>query len=240
MEDCFFTHCYNGSIGMSGERRMDIIRRCNFYRAGCAISCSAPGISHIIDNNLMVDCSLAEDKNIMLSVIPGYIPDGGNGATCFKGSNLGMIFAHNIVSDGSPAAPGWYADCSGAQGCRIIGNAFWNGSWIFNEAFVNDTFIQGNVFYRADIVSRYCTRLNVLENLFYESHVAWSQHDRSESAQWIHAAVQKRLHWFGASWHWLSCRSKRRRQKLVSRGIPAVNGGLQPRLGATGRGADQQ
>ena len=63
------------------------------------------------------------------------------------------------------------------EGCRIIGNAFWNGSWIYNEAFVNDTFIQGNVFYRADIVSRYCTRLNVVENLFYESGVTWSQHD---------------------------------------------------------------
>ena len=123
VEDCFFTHCYNGSISMSGERRMDIIRRCNFYRAGCAISGSAPGISHIIDNNLMVDCSRAEDEDIMLSIIPGYIPDGGNGATCFKGSNLGMIFSHNIVSDGSAAArvgmPTATARAAGLLGMRF-------------------------------------------------------------------------------------------------------------------------
>jgi hypothetical protein len=93
-----------------------------------------------------------------------------------------MIFADNIISDEYGPSPGWYADCSGTQGCRIIGNAFWNGAWIYNEYNVNDTFIQGNVFYRSDIVSRACTRLHVVENLFYESGrgsqgVQWSQHD---------------------------------------------------------------
>lgn len=174
VEDCFFTHCYRH--GMFLHARMDTIRRCNFYRCGAAVVSSGAGTAHILEENLIVECSLPAEEDILIVDIPTAVPEG-YGPTVFKGNNLCMTFAHNIVSN-NPGA-GWYADCANVQSCRIIGNAFWDnpGGGIYNEALVNDTMTQGNCFYRNGISSSVATRWNVIENLFYQSGVGWYNMD---------------------------------------------------------------
>ena len=98
--------------------------------------------------------------------------------TNFKGANLGMVFAYNILAD-CVGGPGWYADMQ-ARSCRIIGNAFWNSGGIYNEASVNDSLIIGNYFYQDGLASCSCVRLNVVDNFFYEGGVTW--HCRDEWA----------------------------------------------------------
>ena len=91
---------------------------------------------------------------------------------------MGQTFLHNIVSDNFDGA-GWYADCPGGQSSRIMGNAFWDnpGGGIYNEAVVDDTVTQANVFYRNGIGSSVCTRWNVIDNLFFEGGVIWNNLD---------------------------------------------------------------
>jgi len=171
VEDCFFTHCYRGGIFLHG--RMDTIRRCNFHRCGSGIHASGPGTAHILEDNLIVECGLAPEDDILIVDIPTAVPEG-YGPTCFKGNNLCMVFSSNIVSDNLGGA-GWYADCANVQSCRLIGNAFWDnpGGGIYNEALVNDTITQGNCFYRNGVSSSVATRWNIIENLFYGGSVGW-------------------------------------------------------------------
>ena len=173
VEDCFFTHCYTRAIFM--HARMNIIRRCNFYRCGGAIVGCGPGDGHIMEDNLIVECSLLPEDDIFCAIIPGYGAEGG-GPFVFKGSMQGLLFIHNILSDN---LGGWWADCSGSQSSRIIGNAFWDnaGGGIYNEAYVNDTITQGNVFYRNGIGSSVATRWNIVENLFVEGGIFWNNLD---------------------------------------------------------------
>ena len=174
VEDCFFTHCYRGGIFIHG--RMETVRRCNFYRCGNGMHGSGPGVAHILEDNLIVECSLRAEDDILPLDIPGCSPEG-YGPTCFKGNNLSMLFLHNIMAENEGS--GWYADCPNVQGCRVIGNAFWDnpGGGIYNEALVFDTMTQGNVFYRNGISSSVATRWNVIDNLFFESRVAWNNLD---------------------------------------------------------------
>jgi hypothetical protein len=175
VEDCFFTHCYREGIFLHG--RMDTIRRCNFYRCGSAVVSSGAGTAHILEDNLLVECGLAPEDDFLIVDIPGCVPEG-YGPTVFKGNNLSMMFYDNTVSDTFNGA-GWYADCANVEGCRIVGNAFWDnpGGGIYNEALANDTMTQGNLFYRNGATSSVATRWNIIENLFYESGVAWCNLD---------------------------------------------------------------
>jgi hypothetical protein len=175
IEDCYFTHCYRGGVFLYG--RTNIVRRCNFFRCGNAMH-GGGGVGFIIEDNLIVDCSLdAKDDILPLdvanSMIEGYPP------TCFKGDMLSMLFIHNIMSD-NPSY-GWYADCPNAQSARLIGNAFWDntGPGILNEAFVNDSVAQGNVLYRNDAASSVATRWNLIDNLFFEGGIAWNNLDNN-------------------------------------------------------------
>jgi hypothetical protein len=174
VEECFFTHCYRGGMFLHG--RTDIVRRCNFYRCGNGIHGSGPGVGHILEDNLIVECSLKAEDDILPLDIPGCVPEG-YGPTCFKGNMLSMLFMHNILSD-NPWA-GWYADCPGVQSSRVIGNAFWDnpGGGIYNEAMVNDSMTQGNVFYRNGIGSSVATRWNLVDNLFFEGGIFWNNLD---------------------------------------------------------------
>jgi len=174
VEDCFFTHCYRGGMFIHG--RTDIVRRCNFYRCGNGMHASGAGVGHILEDNLIVECSLRAEDDILPLDIPGCQPEG-YGPTCFKGNMLAMTFIHNIVSD-NPGA-GWYADCPGVQSSRVIGNAFWDnrGGGIYNEAMVNDSLTQGNVFYRNGIGSSVATRWNLVDNLFHEGGIFWNNLD---------------------------------------------------------------
>jgi hypothetical protein len=97
----------------------------------------------------------------------------GRGPTWFKGANLGLVFAYNIVAD-CVGGTGWYADIN-ARSCRIIGNAFWNnsGGGIYNEESVNDTLVIGNYFYHDALSSACCARLNIADNFFNECGVGW-------------------------------------------------------------------
>ena len=147
VEDCFFTHCYRGGMFIHG--RTQTVRRCNFYRCGNAMHSSGQGVAHIIEDNLIVECGLAAEDDILPVDIPNCSPEGYP-PTCFKGCMYGHIFSHNIMSD-NPMG-GWYADCPGVQSSRMIGNAFWdNGCGMYNEAMVNDSVTQANVFYRNGI-----------------------------------------------------------------------------------------
>ena len=174
VEDCFFTHCYRGGMFIHG--RTNIVRRCNFYRCGNGMHASGAGVGHILEDNLIVECSLAAEDDILPLDIPGCVPEG-YGPTCFKGNMLAMLFMHNIVADNP--GPGWYADCPGVQSSRVIGNAFWDnrGGGIYNEAMVNDSMTQGNVFYRNGIGSSVATRWNLVENLFFEGGIFWNNLD---------------------------------------------------------------
>ena len=51
------------------------------------------------------------------------------------------------------------------------------GQGIFNEAFVNDSVAQGNLFYRNSAVSSASTRWNLIDNLFFEGSVCWNNLD---------------------------------------------------------------
>ena len=173
VEDCFFTRCYTRAIFLSA--RTSVIRRCNFYRCGVAIAGCGPGDGHIIEDNLIVECFLVPEDDILCAIIPGYVSEGG-GPTVFKGPMKGLLFIHNILSENPQSA--WYADCAGSQGSRIIGNAFWdNYAGIYNEFMVHDTLTQGNVFYRSGIGSSVATRWSVVENLFFEGGVQWNNLD---------------------------------------------------------------
>lgn len=174
VEDCFFTHCYRGGIFVHG--RTETVRRCNFYRCGNAMHASGAGVGHILEDNLIVECSLAAEDDILPLDIPGCVPEGYP-PTCFKGSMLCQTFMHNIISDCD--GPGWYADCPGVQSSRVIGNAFWDnaGGGIYNEAMVNDSVTQANVFYRNGIGSSVATRWNLIENLFVEGGIFWNNLD---------------------------------------------------------------
>lgn len=203
VEDCFFTHCYRGGMFLHG--RTDVVRRCSFYRCGNGIHGSGPGVGHILEDNLIVECSLKAEDDILPLDIPGCVPEG-YGPTCFKGNMLSMLFAHNIVSENP--GPGWYADCPGVQSSRVIGNAFWDnpGGGIYNEAMVNDSVTQGNVFYRNGIGSSVATRWNVIDNLFFEGNVFWNNLDivllladrrrrlqRGPDTRWLRALRLSRL-----------------------------------------------
>jgi hypothetical protein len=174
VEDCYFTHCYRG--GMFFHGRTNIVRRCNFYRCGNAMHGSGSGVAHIVEDNLIVDCSLKAEDDILPLDIPGCMPEG-YGPTCFKGNMLSMLFIHNTMSE-NPGG-GWYADCPGVQSSRVIGNAFWDnpGGGIYNEAMVNDSVTQGNVFYRNGVGSSVATRWNLIENLFFEGGIFWNNLD---------------------------------------------------------------
>jgi hypothetical protein len=174
VEDCFFTHCYRGGIFFHG--RTNIVRRCNFYRCGSAMHGSGSGVGHIVEDNLIADCSLAAEDDILPLDIPGCVPEGYP-PTCFKGNMLSLLFIHNIMSE-NPGG-GWYADCPGVQSSRVIGNAFWDnlGGGIYNEAMVNDSVTQGNVFYRNGIGSSVATRWNIVDNLFFEGGIFWNNLD---------------------------------------------------------------
>jgi hypothetical protein len=173
IEDCFFTHCYRGGMFIHG--RMETVRRCNFLHCGNAMHASGAGVAHIIEDNLVVDCGLAAEDDILPLDIPGCVPEGYP-PTCFKGNCLSMLFMHNIMSE-NPG--GWYADCPGVQSSRVIGNAFWDnpGGGIYNEAMVNDSMTQGNVFYRNGIGSSVATRWNLVDNLFVEGGIFWNNLD---------------------------------------------------------------
>jgi hypothetical protein len=173
VEDCFFMHCYCRALFMSAKAI--VIRRCNFYRCGSGISGCGPGNGHIMEDNMIVECGMAPEDDLFASIVPVYGSEGG-GPIVFKGAMQGQLFIHNILSD-NPGG-GWYADCPGSQSSRIIGNAFWdNGNGIYNEADVNDTVTQGNVFYRNGIGSSVATRWNIIENLFFEGGVCWNNLD---------------------------------------------------------------
>ncbi len=174
VEDCYFTHCYRGGIFFHG--RTDTVRRCSFYRCGNAMHGSGSGVGHIVEDNLIVDCSLRAEDDILPLDIPGCMPEGYP-ATCFKGNMLSQLFIHNVLSEN--AGGGWYADCPGVQSGRVIGNAFWDnpGGGIYNEAMVNDSLTQGNVFYRNGIGSSVATRWNLIDNLFFESGIFWNNLD---------------------------------------------------------------
>ena len=145
VEDCFFTRCYRGGIALHG--RTGTVRRCCFYRCGGAVGGSGPGIAHLLEDNIIVECGLRAENDILVVDIPSAAVEGG-GAHGFKGTMMGQNFLYNIVSDNDGA--GWYADCSDSQSSRIVGNAFWDnlGGGIYNEACVADTIAQGNLFYR--------------------------------------------------------------------------------------------
>jgi hypothetical protein len=174
VEDCFLTHCYRASMCCHG--RTNIIRRCNFYRCGGAVEASGSGVGHILEDNLIVECGLAAEDDVIAMDHP-CSPEG-YGPTCFKGDMLCQTFIHNIVSDTFGGA-GWYSDCAGVQSSRVIGNAFWDnpGGGIYNEAMVNDSVAQANVFYRNGIGSSCSTRWNVIDNLFFEGGVFWNLMD---------------------------------------------------------------
>jgi hypothetical protein len=173
IEDCYFTHCYRGGMFTGG--RTNIIRRCNFFRCGNAMH-GVGGVGFIIEDNLIVDCSLAVEDDIVPLDIPESMVEGYS-ATCFKGDMLSMLFMYNIMSENH--GDGWYADCANAQSARVIGNAFWDngGQGIFNVAFVNDSVAQGNLFYRNSAVSSASTRWNLIDNLFFEGSVCWNNLD---------------------------------------------------------------
>ena len=174
VEDCFFTHCFRASMCCHG--RTNIIRRCNFYRCGGAVESSGSGVGHILEDNLIVECGLAAEDDVI--VLDHPCNPEGYGPTCFKGDMLCQTFIHNILSDNFNGA-GWYSDCAGVQSSRIIGNAFWDnpGGGIYNEAMVNDSVAQANVFYRNGIGSSCSTRWNVIDNLFFEGGVFWNLMD---------------------------------------------------------------
>jgi hypothetical protein len=167
VEDCFFTHCYTRAIYITSAKA-NVIRRCNFYRCGCAVDGSGPGDGHIMEDNLAVECSLEPQDDIC--AIGGI----GNSGGPFKlmGSMQSLLFIHNILSD-NPG--GWWAVGNGSQCSRIIGNAFWDNTvGIYNEEGVSDTMTQGNVFYRNGIGSSWSTRWNIIENLFFEGGIFWN------------------------------------------------------------------
>jgi hypothetical protein len=170
VEDCFFTHCYRAGLFLHG--RTSIVRRCSFYLCGSGIGASGAGPGHIVEDNLIVDCSHLAEEDILVVDIPGAAVESA-GPTVFKGNMLCQTFMHNTLSDNKGA--GWYADCPGSQSARVIGNAFWDnpGGGMYNEGLVNDTVCQGNCFYRNYMWSSVCTRLNIIENLFYGCRVGW-------------------------------------------------------------------
>jgi hypothetical protein len=174
VEDCFFTHCYRGGIFL--HARTDTVRRCCFYHCGGGIGGSGPGIAHLIEDNIIVECGQDAKDDIIIVDIPTAMVEGSS-PTVFKGTMMGMNFLYNIVSDNNGA--GWYADCSDSQSSRIVGNAFWDnaGGGIYNEASVADTIAQGNMFYRNGVSSSVCARWNVIDNLFFEGGVIWHNQD---------------------------------------------------------------
>ena len=174
VEDCFFTRCYRGGIALHG--RTDTVRRCCFYRCGGAVGGSGPGIAHLLEDNIIVECGLRAENDILVVDIPSAAVEGG-GPTVFKGTMMGQNFLYNIVSDNDGA--GWYADCSDSQSSRIVGNAFWDnlGGGIYNEACVADTIAQGNLFYRNGASSSVCARWSLIDNLFFEGGVVWHNVD---------------------------------------------------------------
>ena len=96
VEDCFFTHCYRG--GMFFHGRTNIVRRCNFYRCGNAMHGSGPGVGHIVEDNLIVDCRLRAEDDILPLDIPGL--------------HARRLSAHLL--QGQHAEP----DCSSTTSCR--------------------------------------------------------------------------------------------------------------------------
>ena len=173
VEDCFFTHCHRQGIFMHG--RTETVRRCNFYRCGSSMCASGAGMTPWIEDNLIVDCQLNAEDDIGPLDVQGYVAEGYP-PTCFKGSMLCQTFIHNIMSDN--IGGGWYADCPGVQSSRMIGNAFWdNGCGMYNEAMVNDSVTQANVFYRNGIGSSVATRWNLIDNLFVDGGIFWNNLD---------------------------------------------------------------
>ena len=171
VEDCFFYKCYRVAIFICG--RTDVVQRCNFYRCGGGLV--GGGTAHMLDNNMIIECDVAPDEDVMIGFTPeqeDYNWESGCGPTCFKGNNLAMTFSYNIVSDNK--GTGWYADID-AKSCRILGNAFWDngGGAIYNEYAVDDTTVIGNAFYRCGVAAAMCMRLNVVENYFFQSGLSW-------------------------------------------------------------------
>jgi hypothetical protein len=174
VEDCFFTKCYR--VGCFLHGRTNTVQRCNFYRCGSALAGSFVGPAALLDNNMIVECGLSAEDDIMIGFTKeqeDYNWESGGGPTCFKGNNLGMMFAYNILSENTGGA-GWYADID-AESCRILGNAFWDnpGGGIYNEYGVDDTTVIGNTFYRCGATAAMCTRFNVVENYFFQSGLSW-------------------------------------------------------------------
>jgi hypothetical protein len=174
VEDCFFTKCYR--VGCFLHGRTNTVQRCNFYRCGSALAGSFVGPAALLDNNMIVECGLSAEDDIMIGFTKeqeDYNWESGGGPTCFKGNNMGMTFAYNILSENTGGA-GWYADID-AECCRILGNAFWDnpGGGIYNEYGIDDTTVIGNTFYRCGATAAMCTRFNVVENYFYQSGLSW-------------------------------------------------------------------
>ena len=170
IEECFFEHIFISGIHLAG--RTNVIRRCTFHQCGSSVIASGAGPANVITENLIVECGMRAEDDIRND---GTEAEPGFGPTNFKGANLGMVFAYNILAD-CVGGPGWYADMQ-ARSCRIIGNAFWNSGGIYNEASVNDSLIIGNYFYQDGLASCSCVRLNVVDNFFYEGGVTWHCRD---------------------------------------------------------------
>jgi len=94
----------------------------------------------------------------------------GGGVIRFTGGPIiaGLI-RYNIIADCKGSI--WH-DCAGA-GLRILGNAIWSSSGIYNEFGVMDTLVIGNYFYRTGVTSSYSARMTVVDNFFDHGGMSW-------------------------------------------------------------------
>ena len=102
VEDCFFSHCYRAGIINFGH--MTVVRRCNFLRCGCGFY-GGGSIAPILEDNLLVECGMLPEDDIMLVEIPGCQTEWAAPVE-FKGNTLSMLFTHNILSDNCGRRPG--------------------------------------------------------------------------------------------------------------------------------------
>jgi hypothetical protein len=171
VEDCYFHDSWR--IGFFLHARLCTIRRCNFFHS--SLGASGAGPSHLIEDCLFVQGGMeaVDDINARAS---RNLTDGGGGPIGFKGLSTGMIIRYNIIADSRGGL--WHDGTS--SGVRIIGNAFWNCSGIYNEYGVNDTLAIGNYFYRACMSSSWSTRMTVVDNFFdnvFNGGVRWHNRD---------------------------------------------------------------
>jgi hypothetical protein len=171
VEDCFFHD--NWRPGLFLHARLCTIRRCNFLRS--SLGASGAGPSHLIEDCLFVQGGV-DAVDDLDSRIMRNLTDAGGGPIGFKGLATGMIIRYNIIADSRGGL--WHDGTS--SGVRIIGNAFWNCSGIYNEYGVNDTLVIGNYFYRACMSSSWSVRMTVTDNFFdnvFNGGVRWANRD---------------------------------------------------------------